>query len=62
VIREAVRDAGYDLGFSNTSGVTWTSRRFDPLDMRRMSVEHALPMPYFRALLALPPFAETAWA
>jgi hypothetical protein len=55
-----VHDAGYDLGFSNTSGVTWTSRPFDPLDIRRISVEHDLPMPYFRALLALPAFAESA--
>lgn len=62
VIRSAVHDAGYDLGFSNTSGVTWTSRPFDPLDMRRISVEHRLPMPYFRALLALPPFAESTCA
>jgi peptidoglycan/xylan/chitin deacetylase (PgdA/CDA1 family) len=61
-IRRAVHEAGYDLGFSNTSGVTWTSRPFDPLDIRRISVEHGLPMPYFRALLALPPFAESAWA
>jgi peptidoglycan/xylan/chitin deacetylase (PgdA/CDA1 family) len=59
-IRRAVHDAGYDLGFSNTSGVTWTSRPFDPLDIRRISVEHDLPMPYFRALLALPAFAESA--
>lgn len=59
-IRAAVHDAGYHVGFSNTSGVTWTARRFDPLDMRRISVEHGLPMPYFRALLALPPFAESS--
>ncbi len=59
MIRSAVHEAGYDLGFSNTSGVTWTSRPFDPLDMRRISVEHSLPLPYFRALLAIPPFAES---
>ena len=61
-IRAAVRDAGYDVGFSNTSGVTWTSRPFDPLDMRRISVESGMPNPYFKALLALPAFAESACA
>jgi peptidoglycan/xylan/chitin deacetylase (PgdA/CDA1 family) len=58
-IRSAVRDAGYDLGFSNTSGVTWTNGRIDPLDIRRISVEHPLPLSTFRAFLALPPFAES---
>jgi peptidoglycan/xylan/chitin deacetylase (PgdA/CDA1 family) len=59
-IRDAVRSAGYDLGFSNTSGVTWTNGRIDPLDIRRISVERALPLSTFRAFLALPAFAESA--
>jgi peptidoglycan/xylan/chitin deacetylase (PgdA/CDA1 family) len=60
VIRSAVQDAGYDLGFSNTSGLTWLSGRFDPLDIHRLAVERGMPLPYFRALVALPNFAETA--
>jgi peptidoglycan/xylan/chitin deacetylase (PgdA/CDA1 family) len=59
MLRAAVKDAGYEVGFSNTSGVTWHTRRFDPLDMRRISVECHLPPSYFRALLAVPTFAET---
>jgi peptidoglycan/xylan/chitin deacetylase (PgdA/CDA1 family) len=59
-IRNAVREAGYDLGFSNTSGVTWTNGRIDPLDIHRISVERSLPISTFRAFLALPAFAESA--
>ncbi len=57
-IRAAVQDAGYKVGFSNGSGVTWTLGRFDPFDMKRISVELNLPASYFRALLAIPTFAE----
>jgi hypothetical protein len=46
------------LGFSNSSGVTDLTTCFDPLDMRRISVELNLPPEYFRALLAIPSFAE----
>jgi hypothetical protein len=58
-IRAAVNDAGYDVGFSNGSGVSWLWNGFDPLDMRRISIDVGLPLSYFRALCAVPSFAET---
>lgn len=60
LIRAAVSRAGYDLGFSNTSGVTVLNGSVDPLDMHRISVERSMPSSYFKALLALPSFAECA--
>jgi peptidoglycan/xylan/chitin deacetylase (PgdA/CDA1 family) len=59
MIRDAVRGAGYEVGFSNGSGSSWLWNGFDPLDMRRISVEVGLPMHYFRALVAIPSFGET---
>ncbi len=52
-IRAAVRAAGYELGFSNHSGVNnvWT---FDPLDARRLSLDIDLPEAHFLAMLAVP--------
>jgi peptidoglycan/xylan/chitin deacetylase (PgdA/CDA1 family) len=52
-IRAAVRAAGYQLGFSNDSGVNnvWT---FDPLDARRFSFDVHLPPAQFLAMLAIP--------
>jgi peptidoglycan/xylan/chitin deacetylase (PgdA/CDA1 family) len=52
-IRAAVRAAGYELGFSNDSGVNnvWT---FDPLDTRRLALDIDLPEAHFLAMLAVP--------
>jgi peptidoglycan/xylan/chitin deacetylase (PgdA/CDA1 family) len=52
-IRRAVRDAGYELGFSNATGVN-RARRFDPLDVKRISLDLSIPDPFFRAMLAVP--------
>jgi len=54
-IVEAVRNAGYELGFS--SGVGWRLRAFHPLDMGRILVDRELEESRFRALLAHPFFA-----
>jgi len=56
-IRDAVRSAGYELGFSNDSGVNnaWT---FDRLDARRLSLDVDLPEAHFLAMLALPWLSE----
>jgi peptidoglycan/xylan/chitin deacetylase (PgdA/CDA1 family) len=59
MIRAAVGHAGYELGFSNGSGVSWLWNGFDPLDMRRISVDVGMPLSYFRALVAIPSFADT---
>jgi peptidoglycan/xylan/chitin deacetylase (PgdA/CDA1 family) len=52
-IRNAVREAGYELGFSNGTGVNhvWD---FDPLDAKRISLDVALSDTFFRAMVALP--------
>jgi peptidoglycan/xylan/chitin deacetylase (PgdA/CDA1 family) len=55
-IRQAVRDAGYQLGFSNATGVNRT-RTLDPLDVRRVSLDLSIRDPFFRAMLAVPWFA-----
>lgn len=54
-IRDAVTSAGYELGFSNASGVNnlWTN--VDPLDLRRVSLDRDVEDVLFRGMLALPP-------
>jgi peptidoglycan/xylan/chitin deacetylase (PgdA/CDA1 family) len=54
--RNAIRAAGYDLGFSNGTGINhvW---RFDPLDVKRLSLEVDVPDSYFHGMVALPYFA-----
>ncbi|MGA7123141.1 MAG: polysaccharide deacetylase family protein [Polyangiaceae bacterium] len=52
-IRRAVREAGYELGFSNGTGMSLL-QAFDPLDIRRVSMDLSLGDRYFRAALALP--------
>ncbi len=52
-IRQAVRDAGYRLGFSNATGVN-RSWSLDALDVRRVSMDHSIGESFFRAMLAVP--------
>jgi hypothetical protein len=52
-VREAVRAAGYELGFSNGTGIS-SIRRLDPLDVRRLSMDVSLSEPFFRTVLAMP--------
>jgi peptidoglycan/xylan/chitin deacetylase (PgdA/CDA1 family) len=54
-IRQAVREAGYDLGFSNATGVNRT-RALDPLDVKRISLDMSIADPFFRSMLAVPWF------
>jgi len=53
-IRRAVREAGYEIGFSNGSGINHLWAKFDRYNVRRMPVDKNLPFPYFRGILALP--------
>ena len=52
-VRRAVRRAGYELGFSNGTGMS-VLHAFDPLDVRRVSMDLSLGDRYFRSALALP--------
>jgi len=54
--RMAIRKAGYELGFSNGTGLNQVLR-FDPLDVKRLSLEVDLPDAYFHGMVALPYFA-----
>jgi peptidoglycan/xylan/chitin deacetylase (PgdA/CDA1 family) len=55
-IRAALHAAGYELGFSNGTGVNdvWT---FDPLDARRLCLDVSLSDAQFLAMLAIPGLA-----
>ena len=52
-IARAVREAGYELGFSNGTGVNWI-HAFDALDAKRLSMDRSMPDAFFRAVLAFP--------
>lgn len=54
-IRDAVAAAGYELGFSNASGINSLFRRVDPLDLKRVSLDLDVDDSLFRGMLAIPP-------
>jgi peptidoglycan/xylan/chitin deacetylase (PgdA/CDA1 family) len=54
-IRRAVQAAGYEVGFTNASGVNYLWRTVDPLDIRRIAMDRGMSMPMFRGQLAVPP-------
>lgn len=58
-IRRAVAAAGYELGFSNATGINNTWQGLDPLDLRRVSLDLDLEDVLFRAMLAIPPLGPT---
>jgi peptidoglycan/xylan/chitin deacetylase (PgdA/CDA1 family) len=51
--RAAVKRAGYELGFTNASGINHRLR-FDPLDVRRLSLDLEAPDGYFKTVMAIP--------
>jgi len=55
-VRTALRAAGYDLAFSNGSGVN-LAWKFDAVDVKRMSMEADMADTLFQGLLALPNLA-----
>lgn len=55
-LREAIASAGYELGFSNASGVNNLWQDLDPLDVRRVSLDRDVDDVLFRGMLAFPPF------
>lgn len=52
-LREAVTAAGYELGFSNAGGINHR-RTFDPLNVRRISLDIDMPDGYFKSVMAVP--------
>lgn len=53
-IFEAVRRAGYDLGFSTSQGLGPLGAKTNPLDIQRIWVDPNLSHSYFRAAVAVP--------
>lgn len=56
-VRNAIAKAGYELGFSNASGVNNVWRSVDPFDLRRISLDRGTDDCLFRGMLAIPSFA-----
>lgn len=56
-VREAITAAGYQLGFTNGSGVNYLWRDIDPLDIRRIATERGLPSSVFRIGVTVPVLA-----
>jgi len=50
----AVQKAGYDIGFSTSSGLGPLGPKTNPLDIQRFWVDPTLPHSYFRCALAVP--------
>jgi len=53
-ILDAVKSAGYDIGFSTSCGLGPLGPKTNPLDIQRIWVDPNLPHSYFRAALAVP--------
>jgi peptidoglycan/xylan/chitin deacetylase (PgdA/CDA1 family) len=54
LIRQALRSAGYQLGFSNSTGLGCVNASTDPLDIRRIGMDTSMSDAYFRASVTLP--------
>ena len=58
-IREAIDKAGYQIGFTNQSGVNLTMGTTDPLDVRRVAMDIDMSDEMFRGIMALPYLSRT---
>ncbi len=59
-VRAAVEAAGYQLGFTNVSGVNLVGRRMDRLDLRRIAVDRRMSDAMLVGQMALPWLAYRA--
>lgn len=57
LIRDAVKDAGYAVGFSNGRSINLLSPSADPLDIQRIATASHASRSYFRASVTFPMFA-----
>ncbi|MBV8757236.1 MAG: polysaccharide deacetylase family protein [Deltaproteobacteria bacterium] len=53
-VRQALRDAGYKLGFTNATGTHRIKPDGDPYDVSRIGLDFGTPDSLFRAMLAAP--------
>jgi len=58
-VREALRTAGYELAFTNQTGVNHTLLRGDCFDVHRIAMNRQYDDMYFRAMLAVPYLAPS---
>ncbi len=58
-LRAAVQSAGYDIGFTNATGVNYLWRTIDRFDIRRLATARGVSSAMFLGQLALPPLAFT---
>ncbi|HWM85307.1 MAG TPA: polysaccharide deacetylase family protein [Kofleriaceae bacterium] len=58
-LRAAVQRAGYDIGFTNASGVNYLWRGVDRYGVRRLATGRGMSDAMFRGQLAVPPLAYT---
>jgi peptidoglycan/xylan/chitin deacetylase (PgdA/CDA1 family) len=58
-LRAAVQRAGYDIGYTNATGVNYLWRGVDRFDVRRLATARGASMAMFRGQLAFPPLAYT---
>jgi len=54
-LRQALKDAGYKLGFTNATGTHRIRPDGDPYDVSRIGLDFGMPDTLFRAMLAAPP-------
>jgi peptidoglycan/xylan/chitin deacetylase (PgdA/CDA1 family) len=59
-VREAVARAGFTLGFTTTAGINRLGSGQDLLDLRRLTVDRALPTGLARTWMTFPFLAERA--
>lgn len=53
-LRRSIEFAGFEVGFSNATGVSPLVRTLDPLDICRLGMDYSLDEPLFRGMLAWP--------
>jgi len=57
-VAEAIRRAGYEMGFTNGTGMTPMYRWHDPFDLRRYAMDVTFSDEYLRGMLAVPALAR----
>jgi hypothetical protein len=53
-VRQAIADAGYELGFTLLAGVNRPPPRDDAFDLRRIAIDRRAPAAWTRLRLAIP--------
>jgi hypothetical protein len=57
-VKQALADAGYELGFTTTPGTNHIGAGADPFDLRRLPIDRGLPQGVAEMYLAFPALAR----